>query len=137
MIKLVATNFPYMLVPMIVYVICGYYGPIEADILQMPTVSGDVIIFRAADLALAMAFICLTIEGWKASRVGTAANADTIFSFIVAIAALLLFLMVPHFGSRTFFMLMLASFADVLVGAVVSNNTARRDWGAGTPFGGG
>ncbi len=116
---------------MIAYVVMGWFSPIEADIWHVPTMSGDVIYLRCADIILALGFVCLMIETAKATRTGVTAPIDHGLSLIVFIAGLVMLLLVPHFGSRTWLLLVLLAFSDVVMGPVVSIVSARRDFGIG------
>ena len=128
----IVSNFPYMAIPLIVYVGCGWFGPIEADVWHVPTMSGDVIYLRVADFILATAYVCLLIEIAKATRTGAAAPVDHTLSLIVFVAALICLLLVPHFGSRTWLHLTGLTLIDVIIGPVVSIVSARRDFGIGS-----
>ncbi|HHD81482.1 MAG TPA: hypothetical protein ENK99_07860 [Campylobacterales bacterium] len=79
------------------------------------------------DIFLIVGVFLLFIEIYKAATTGDYSISETIVSFFVSIAYLVLFLMWDKAHNSLFFVLMLMSFLDAIGGFVISINAARKD----------
>jgi hypothetical protein len=79
------------------------------------------------DVFLIVGVFLLFIEIYKAATTGDYSISETIVSFFVSIAYLVLFLMWDKAHNAVFFILMLMSFLDAIGGFVISINAARKD----------
>jgi len=109
----------------------------SADIfsVRMPNspVDGGEWHFKRGDLLFLLGLVLVAMEVVKATYVRGGAMADQALSTILLMIFLVEFLLVPQAATALFFLLMLMSAFDVIVGAIVGIRTARRDIG----FGGG
>jgi len=92
--------------------------------------------FTRGDLMLLLGLILLAAEVVKATYTRGGAMADQAFSVVLLMIFLVEFLLVPQAATSLFLLLTLMSAFDVIVGAIVSIRTARRDIGFGGPPGG-
>ena len=95
--------------------------------------SGDLWHFTRGDLMLLLGIVLLAMEVVKATYTRGGALADQALSTILLMVFLVEFLLVPQASTSLFFMLLLLSAFDVVVGAIVGIRTARRDIGFGGP----
>lgn len=79
------------------------------------------------DIFLIVGIFLLFIEIYKAATSGEYSVPETIVSFFVAVAYLILFLMWDKAHNATFFMITLMAFIDAVGGFVISINAARKD----------
>lgn len=109
-------SIPLTLVPILLYL--------------MPT--GPAGYFSQGEFIVAVAVTCSVVEAWKATSTGALGMIDFMLSLIVAVSALLAWLLLPAFASPTFALLVLFAFADVASGAIITMRAARRDIGIGS-----
>lgn len=90
-------------------------------------VSGASFELLASDLLIAVGLFFLFIEIMKATRIGTTALLDHMFSVFVFVAYLVEFLIVPQAATSVFFILTMIALIDVIAGFSISITGARRD----------
>ena len=90
-------------------------------------VSGATFELLASDLLIAVGLFFLFIEIMKATRIGTTALLDHMFSVFVFVAYLVEFLTVPQAATSVFFILTMIALIDVIAGFSISITGARRD----------
>jgi hypothetical protein len=73
-----------------------------------------------------LGIFCLFIEIVKSVRPSAKALIDNALSIVVFIICMILFLLVPGYGTTEFFLIMLMALLDFMAGAVVMVFTARR-----------
>lgn len=80
------------------------------------------------DILVMLGLVALFFEIIKAARLGPGTIVDHMLSTATFIVALIVFLLVPPFGTPSFFLLMLMALVDVVAGYTVSIFSARRDY---------
>lgn len=99
----------------------------SSPVFTLDMVSGATFELLASDLLITAGLFCLFVEILKATRVGTTALLDHMFSVLVFVAYLVEFLVVPQAATSVFFILMIISLIDVVAGFSISITGARRD----------
>jgi hypothetical protein len=79
------------------------------------------------DIFVILGLVALFFEIIKAARLGPGTIIDHMLSTAVFIIALIVFLLVPAFGTPAFLLLTLMALVDVVAGYTVSIFAARRD----------
>ena len=120
---------PFLLVPMILYVIAGQFGSHEALMYGGQLPSGAYVNLTAGSGLVLIGIACLMLEALKATHTGTRGMVDQTLSIFLLGAALVAFIIVPAFGTLTFAMLLALQLADVLMAAIIGIKVARRDIG--------
>ena len=123
-------GFPLLLVPFAVYNIVAFLMPGVAwagVITTVHLVSGADWNMSAGDLLITFAALLLFGEVLKATRIGVRTVVDHGLSLILFLGMLVEFLLVPQAATSTFFLLLVLSFIDVLVGFAVTLRSAQRD----------
>ncbi|WP_430514073.1 hypothetical protein [Pannonibacter phragmitetus] len=127
-------SLPLTLIPLAIYNMAafGFFGTPAGDpwfqpMLTVELVSGARFSLVSGDLMILCGLVVLFLEILKATRTGTAALADHIFSMLVFAVYLVEFLTVPLAASSVFFILTVISLIDVIAGFTVSLTGARRD----------
>jgi hypothetical protein len=80
------------------------------------------------DIFVIFGLVALFFEVIKAARLGPGTIFDHMLSTAVFVIALIVFLLVPPFGTPAFLMLTLMALVDVVAGYTVSILSARRDY---------
>ncbi|CTQ55262.1 hypothetical protein LP7551_03803 [Roseibium album] len=96
-------------------------------VFTIAMVSGATFELLSSDLLIAVGLFFLFIEILKATRIGTAALLDHMFSVLVFVAYLVEFLVLPQAATSLFFVLTVISLIDVIAGFSISITGARRD----------
>ncbi|MEH0070666.1 hypothetical protein V6L77_10590 [Pannonibacter sp. Pt2-lr] len=127
-------SLPLTLIPLAIYNLTafGFFGTAAGDpwfqpMLTVELVSGARFSLVSGDLMILCGLVVLFLEILKATRTGTAALTDHIFSMLVFAVYLVEFLTVPLAASSVFFILTVISLIDVIAGFTVSLTGARRD----------
>lgn len=97
------------------------------DMQHVVWAQNELFYLTTKDVFLIVGVFLLFIEIYKAATLGEYNVSETIVSFFVAIAYLVLFLMWDKAHNVLFFILMLMSFLDAIGGFVISINAARKD----------
>ncbi len=127
--------FPLLTISLIIYAVLtltgmGGAGGVpwhEVVVINLPMYSGDVWRVTWGTLFLVGSVGLLFIELIRSTRVGTASITNHLLSFLVFVAALLLFILAPGFGNSTYFLFLAMTFLDPMAGLVVTTVAARRD----------
>ncbi|MBG6208915.1 fumarate reductase subunit C [Labrenzia sp. EL_126] len=96
-------------------------------VISIAMVSGTTFELLASDLLITLGLFFLFIEILKATRIGTTALLDHMFSVVVFVAYLVEFLVLQQAATSLFFILMVISLIDVIAGFSISITGARRD----------
>ena len=96
-------------------------------VISIAMVSGATFELLASDLLITLGLFFLFIEILKATRIGTTALLDHMFSVLVFVAYLVEFLVLQPAATSVFFILMTISLIDVIAGFSISITGARRD----------
>jgi len=127
-------TIPLTIIPLILYLLVAFsYGSLAGhpDVwdegwLNFTLMSGGKFTLLNEHLALIVGLICLFFEIWKATRQTSQEAFDQVFSMLVFIIYLVLFITVAKCSHAVFFLLMLISLIDVVAGFLVSLRSARR-----------
>ncbi|NVK34307.1 MAG: hypothetical protein HWE23_07495 [Rhodobacteraceae bacterium] len=127
-------SLPLTLIPLIIYNLVTFAGS-SGDAAAtwsgvawtVSMVSGANFSLLLSDILITGALLLLFAEILKATRIGTAALIDHIFSMLVFIAYLVEFLIVQSAATSLFFILMVISTIDVIAGFSITIAGARRD----------
>jgi hypothetical protein len=124
--------FPLMIIPVIVYAVVAMFlgGDLSSEVFSVPMVSGQMPLGQG-DIMVILAMFFLFVELVKAAGSGTATIINHAVSMMVFVIALGLFLIVPDFGTATFFLIMLMALMDTMAGFIITIVAARRDLAVG------
>lgn len=126
---------PMTIIPLVLYlVVAGIFGGVSEGhpevwgriAFSVTLLSGGVFTMANEHLILIVGLVCLFFEIWKSTRQTSQEMVDQVFSMLVFIAYLVLFITVSRCSMAVFFLLMLISLIDVIAGFLVSLRTARR-----------
>jgi hypothetical protein len=120
-------GFPLLLIPLAIYNIIVFLMPgvsLAEPIVKLTLFSGAEWPLTLGDILLALGIVLLLFEVIKGARPGAKFFTDYLLSLIISGGAVAEFLLLPRFGSSTFFLLTLLALADFLSGIALR---ARRD----------
>lgn len=100
----------------------------ETGVFSVPLVSGTVWTVTIGDILLVFGLIMLFLELINATRTGSATIINHALSMLVLLVALVQFIVLPQFGTSTFFLIVLLNILDVIAGFTVTITSARRDF---------
>jgi hypothetical protein len=115
-------GFPLLLIPLAVYnivVLLMRDVSLSEPVVRVPLMSGAEWPISLSDMLLAFAAIMLLLEIVKGARPGAKYLMDHLLSLIVFGAAAAEFLLLPKFGTSTFFLLTLFALVDFLTGVTL------------------
>ena len=110
---------PLLLNPLAVYNILIFLMPgvaLTAPLLTLTLISGAAWSVTLSDFLLAAGILLLLLEIVKAARPGSRFVMDHLLSFVIFAAACAEFLLLPPFGTSTYFLLGLLTLVDFLGG---------------------
>lgn len=125
---------PLMVVPFVVYVIAGLVGPIDdynSPFFTLALPSGAVSYVTVGHGITLLGAAALTLEWAKSADTSTKGIIDSVLSVLLAIAFMLLYILMPQFGSATFLVLVALQMCDGIGGIVTPIVSGRRDFGLG------
>lgn len=107
-------------------------------LVTLPLVSkGSGWEIRGGDVFLTFCMGLLFVEIVRSTQSGKGALTNNLFSVLLAVACLILFILVLGFGNSVFFLFTAMTFLDALAGMIVTTVTARRDLSITDKVGGG
>jgi hypothetical protein len=115
-------GFPLLLIPLAVYnivVLLMRDVSLSEPVVRLPLMSGAEWPISLSDMLLAFAALMLLMEIVKGARPGAKYLMDHLLSLIVFGAAAAEFLLLPKFGTSTFFLLTLFALVDFLTGVTL------------------
>ncbi|PCJ69751.1 MAG: hypothetical protein COA62_09575 [Rhodobiaceae bacterium] len=126
-------SLPLMAIIVITYnVMALVTGPtMDTSLFEAQLVSGATWTVTVADGLLVLALILLFLEMVTATRTSGSTVVNHGLSLVVFIAALVEFMVLPEFGTSTFFMITMFTLLDVVAGFTITIATARRDFSVG------
>ena len=126
-------SLPLMAIIVIVYNIMALVtGPaMDTTLLDVDLVSGAVWSMKVSDLLLVSALGLLFLELIGSTRTDSSSVINHGLSLVVFIGALIEFIVLPAFGTSTFFLITMFTLLDVVAGFSVTIATARRDFSVG------
>ena len=110
-------GFPLLLIPVAIYNIIVFLMPgvsFADPVAKLTLMSGTEWPLTLSDILLALAILLLLVEVIKGARPGTKYLTDHLLSLIVFGGAAAEFLLLPRFGSSTYFLLTLLAMVDFL-----------------------
>ena len=129
---------PLLIIPFVLYnlAMVGVLGGggvevLESQVMSLTMLSGANWTMNLGDLFIAIALVILFFEIIKATRPGSRALLDHMFSMVLFIVFIVEFLLLPGAATQIFFILMMIAFIDVVAGFAVSIRTASRDLSIG------
>ncbi len=120
-------GFPLLLIPVAIYNIIVFLMPgvsFADPVAKLTLMSGAEWPLTLSDILLALAILLLLVEVIKGARPGAKYLTDHLLSLIVFGGAAAEFLLLPRFGSSTYFLLTLLAMVDFLSG--IALRTRRR-----------
>jgi hypothetical protein len=124
-----ALGFPLLLIPFAIYNIIAFLMPgVEwtAPVTTVHMASGQAWVLTWEDILLAFSILLLAVEIMKSTRIGMRTIVDHVLAMALFVAMLVEFLLVQRAGTSTFFLLMMISLVDVMVGFIVSIRSSQR-----------
>jgi hypothetical protein len=112
-------GFPLLLIPLAIYNIVALLMPgvpLTDPLVKLTLVSGVEWQVTLSDVLLALGVLLLLLEIMKGARPGSKYLTDHLLSLIVFGGAVAEFLMLPKFGTSTFFLLTLMAMVDFFGG---------------------
>ena len=86
-------------------------------------------------IVVMLAFVAQWLEAIRATAVAGTSRND-VWSLILAVISVVLFVGVPQFQTFTFFVIVIVAFGDVLLDRIIGQAVAQRDFGGMIPGGG-
>lgn len=112
-------GFPLLLIPLAIYNIIAFLMrdvSFDRPILQLPLMSGDDWPIALRDILLVLAIVLLLFEVIKGARPGARYLTDHFLSALVFAAAAAEFVLLPRFGTSTFFLLTVLALVEFFSG---------------------
>lgn len=125
-------GFPLLLIPLAIYNIIAFLMrdvSFAAALFTVPLTSGTAWPVTLSDVLVTLGILLLLFEVIKGARPGAKYLTDHLLSLLVLCGAAAEFVLVPQFGTSTYFLLTTLALADFLSGIALR---ARRGTGAST-----
>ncbi|MBO6636076.1 hypothetical protein [Parvibaculum sp.] len=126
-------TLPLMAIVIIAYNIIVYLTGLTMDsqITTVTLISGAIWTITIGDLILFFGLILLFLELINSTQTGASTIVNHALSMLVLLIALVEFIVLPQFGTSTFFALVMLALFDVVAGFTVTITAARRDFTVG------
>jgi hypothetical protein len=126
-------TLPLMAIVIIIYNVVVYLTGLsmESQITSITLISGAVWTLSVGDLIVYVGLLLLFFELVNATKTGASTIVNHALSMLVLLIALVQFIVLPQFGTSTFFALVLFALFDVIAGFTVTITAARRDFTVG------
>lgn len=126
-------TLPLMALVIIAYNIIVYQTGLSMDtqVMAISLISGAMWSITVGDLILFFALLLLFLELVNSTKTGATTIVNHALSMIVLLIAVVEFIVLPAFGTSTFFALVLLALFDVVAGFTVTITAARRDFTVG------
>jgi hypothetical protein len=108
-------GFPLLLIPLAIYNIIVLLMPgvsLAEPLIKLMLMSGAEWPVTLSDILLALAIVLLLLEVIKGAQPGAKYFTDHLLSFIVSGGAIAEFVLWPHFGTSTYFLLTMLALVD-------------------------
>jgi hypothetical protein len=112
-------GFPLLLIPLAIYNIIAFLMrdvSLAAPLFTLPLTSGTAWPVTLSDMLLALGILLLLLEVIKGARPGAKFVMDHLLSLLVFCGAGAEFVLLPQFGTSTYFLLALLALVDFLSG---------------------
>ncbi len=132
-------SFPLLSIGLILYAVLTLVDSVSGvsvgtdhwtmmKIVELPLVSkGSLWRITGGDIFLTCCMGLLFVEIVRSTQTSKGALTNNLFSVLLAVACLILFILVTGFGNSVFFLFTAMTFLDALAGMIVTTVTARRD----------
>lgn len=126
-------TLPLMAIVIIIYnVIIFLTGlSMESQVTSITLISGAIWTISVGDVIVFAGLILLFLELINSTKTGASTIVNHALSMLVLLIALVEFIVLPQFGTSTFFALVLLALFDVIAGFTVTITAARRDFTVG------
>lgn len=126
-------TLPLMAIVIIIYNVIVYLTGLsmESQITSITLISGAIWTISVGDVIVFAALVLLFLELVNATKTGASTIVNHALSMLVLLIALVEFIVLPQFGTSTFFALVLLALFDVIAGFTVTITAARRDFTVG------
>jgi len=127
-------SIPLLVISFILYnMIVLTFGAevLGTNLFELTMLSGGTWTFNWGHLIILVTLLLLFVELVKATYTSTSSLIDHGLSMLVFIACLVEFLMTPQAATSVFFLVMVATFIDVVAGFTIGIRVARRDLAIG------
>ncbi|HAC58536.1 hypothetical protein [Parvibaculum sp.] len=126
-------TLPLMAIVIIIYnVIIFLTGlSMESQVTSITLISGAIWTISVGDVIVFTGLILLFLELINSTKTGASTIVNHALSMLVLLIALVEFIVLPQFGTSTFFALVLLALFDVIAGFTVTITAARRDFTVG------
>ena len=120
---------PLLVIVVLAYNVLAFTAPasIGQAVWSGHLASGADFTATVGDMLIGLGVLLLYFEILKATRFSARSMANQFLSMALFVVALVQFLLLPQFGTSTFFIIMLVCFVDVVAGFTVAVATAKRD----------
>src|SRR3954469_23043363 len=121
-------GFPLLLIPLAIYNIIVFLMPgvtLAEPLFALRLISGAEWQVTLSDVLLALGVLMLLFEVVKGARPGAKYLTDHLLSLILFGATAAEFVLLPQFGTSTFFLLTLLALADFLSGIALHRRRSR------------
>jgi hypothetical protein len=129
-------GFPLLLIPLAICNIIVFLMPgvlLTEPVFTLALVSGVALPVTLGDVLLALGIVLLLLEIIKSSRAGGKYLTDHVLALMVFGGAAVEFVMLPQFGTSTYFMLTLLALVDFLSGIALRARRPARAKAAPSP----
>ena len=126
-------TLPLMAIVIIIYnVIIFLTGlSMESQVTSITLISGAIWTISVGDVIVFTGLILLFLELINSTKTGASTIVNHALSMLVLLIALVEFIVLPQFGTSTFFALVLLALFDVIAGFTVTITAARPDFTVG------
>jgi hypothetical protein len=122
-------GFPLLLIPLAICNIIVFLMrdvPLTATLVTLPLMSGVAWQVTLSDVLIALGILLLMFEVIKGARPGSKYFMDHLLSLVVFGGAAAEFVMLPQFGSSTYFLLTMLALVDFLSGSALRARRSAR-----------
>lgn len=124
--------FPTLIFPFLLYVLllAGGAGALSSEhpaFFHINMMSGAVVAINAADIVALAIIVCLSLDLGSASDTATSSIVHLCVDAVLATVFVVLFLMLPAFGTTVFLLLTAAALLEFMIGGWIMTVSARRD----------
>lgn len=126
-------TLPLMAIVIIIYNVIVYLTGLsmESQVASITLISGAIWTISVGDVVVFAGLILLFLELINSTKTGASTIVNHALSMLVLLIALVEFIVLPQFGTSTFFALVLLALFDVIAGFTVTITSARRDFTVG------
>jgi hypothetical protein len=121
-------GFPLLLIPLAICNIIVFLMPglsFSAPLVTLPLISGAAWVVTSSDVLLTLGILMLLFEVIKGARPGAKYFTDHLLSLVVFGGAAAEFLLLPRFGTSTYFLLTTLALVDFVSGIVLRTQRSR------------